>query len=288
MKKFVIALLASALLCLGVFALAGCGGGGGNDPAPAPAPAPSGDNGTAPAPTETYTLIVGFDADYPPYGFMAADGSYTGFDLDLAAEVCKSNGWEFKATPIDWNSKDALLNSGTINCIWNGFTYEDREDKYAWSAPYINNSQVVVVKATNTSIKDLNDLAGKNVLTQADSAALTVLQGDKADLTATFAKLETIGDYNNAFLQLQSGLVDAVACDASIAAYQMAANKDMYYVLPTELSSEHYAVGFKLGDDAHAAQVTKTLKEMYADGTVAQIAKKYEEYGLDINLWCLQ
>lgn len=88
-------------------------------------------------------------------------------------------------------------------------------------------------------------------------------------------------------MQLESGMVDAVACDLSIAAYQMSAKPDAFIQLDESLSSEHYAVGFKLGDDAIAQIVTDTLLEMYDDGTVAQICEKYASYGVDISNWVL-
>ena len=65
------------------------------------------------------TLVVGFDAEYPPYGYMDDNGDYTGFDLELAEAVCQIEGWELVKTPIDWDSKDMELNSGNIDCIWN-------------------------------------------------------------------------------------------------------------------------------------------------------------------------
>ena len=133
------------------------------------------------------------------------------------------------------------------------------------------------------------DLAGKTVMTQVDSAALDVLEGDAADLAATFAggAPQTISDYNNAFMQLESGMVDAVACDLSIANYQMSAKPDTYTIIDT-LSSEHYAVGFKQGDEDLAATVTATLKAMYEDGTVQELCDKYAEYGLSFDNWVLK
>ena len=93
------------------------------------------------------TLIVGFDASFPPYGYKDDSGEYVGFDLDLAQEVCDRNDWKLVKQPIDWDSKDAELNSETIDCIWNGFTMNGREDDYTWSDPYIDNKQVVVVRS---------------------------------------------------------------------------------------------------------------------------------------------
>lgn len=234
------------------------------------------------------TLIVGFDAAYPPYGFVADDGSYTGFDLDLAQAVCEMEGWEFKAEPIDWDAKDALLGAGTINCIWNGFTIEGREDKYSFTEPYMINAQVVVTKK-DAGIAALADLKDKIVLTQKGSAALEVLQGDKKDVADTFKELQTIADYNNAFMQLESGAVDAVACDLSIAAFQMAAKPDAFTQLEETLSEEHYGVGFLLGDEgaALADKITEDLRKLNDEGKVKELCEKYAEQGMAYENWVL-
>ena len=265
--------------------LAGCSTGGTATGSAGAGSAPaSGDDTSAVA---TGTLIVGFDQSYPPYGFVSDDGEYTGFDLDLAQAVADREGWDVQLEAIDWDAKDALLGSGAINCIWNGFTMEGREDDYTFSEPYMLNGQVVVVRA-DSGIASLDDLAGKAVITQVDSAALDVLEGDQASLTATFATLETIGEYNTAFMQLESGAVDAVACDLSIAEYQMAANEGAYAQLPEMLSEEHYAVGFKKGDDATAEAVNEALRALVEDGTVQELCDKYAEYGLSFENWVLE
>ena len=215
---------------------------------------------------------------------MGDDGEYTGFDLDLARAVADELDWEVQLEAIDWEAKDALMDSGAINCIWNGFTMEGREDDYTFSDPYMLNAQVIVVRA-DSGISDRAGLAGKTVVTQADSAAEKVLAEDAADLAATFASLETIGEYNTAFMQLESGAVDAVACDLSIARYQMSAKPDAYLMLDEYLSEENYAVGFKKGDTATAKKVTEALKKLYEDGTVEQIAAKYADQGLTMDNW---
>lgn len=268
--------------------LAGCGGkvSTSSDAASGADASASSDDKSASA---TKKLIVGFDSAYPPYGYVGDDGSYTGFDLELAQEVGKRVGWEVQLEPIDWDAKDTLMNSGAINCIWNGFTIEGRENDYTFSEPYMLNAQVVVVKK-GSGISDLAGLAGKAVITQTDSAAYDVLAGEdaaQADVAATFASLETIGDYNTAFMQLETGAVDAVACDLSIAAYQLAAKPDAYEQLSEQLSSEHYAVGFKKGDEATATQVTDTLKAMDKDGFVKDLCEKYADQGMDYANWCL-
>ena len=241
--------------------------------------------------TETVKFIVGFDAEYPPYGFKDADGSYTGFDLDLAKAVCEMNGWEFEAKPIDWDAKDLELDSGNITCIWNGFTYEGREDQYAWSAQYMLNEQVFVV-AADSEITGYENMGGKKVVTQAGSAAYDLLtdaeEHEAMEDMFDGGKVATVPDYNTAFMQLESGAVDVVACDLSIAQYQMSQNPDKYVMLEEPLNSEHYAVGFKLGEDEMAQIVTDSLKKLYEDGTVQELIDKYAEYGMDINNWVLK
>ena len=165
------------------------------------------------------TFTVGFDAEYPPYGYMDDNGEYTGFDLELAEAVCELEGWELVKKPINWDSKDMELNSGSIDCIWNGFTMNGREDDYTFSVPYVDNSQVIVV-SEKSGIETLNDLAGKVVGVQAASAALELLQseekGGQKALADTFASLNEFADYNTAFTELQAGALDALAIDIGV------------------------------------------------------------------------
>lgn len=224
-------------------------------------------------------LIVGFDAEFPPYGYKDDNGEYVGFDLDLAQEVCNRNGWTLKKQPIDWNSKDMELNSGSIDCIWNGFTMNGRESEYTWSTPYVDNSQVVIVKS-DSGISELENLAGKIVAVQADSSALAALEGEDASednqaLRATFADLQQVGDYNSAFLNLESGAVDAICMDIGVANYEISSRGDKFIMLKDRISSEEYGIGFKLGNTELRDEVQTALLEMLADGTFDEIAEKW-------------
>ena len=226
------------------------------------------------------TLIVGFDQEFPPMGFMAEDGSYVGFDLDLAQEAASRLGLEYQAQPIAWDSKDMELESRNIDCIWNGFTITGREDDYEWTEPYMDNAQVFVVNG-DSGIETLADLAGKVVECQADSSALAALNED-AELTATFAQLLTTADYNSALMDLEQGAVDAVAMDVIVARYQIQQREANFVVLDETLSSEAYAVGFKKGNTELRDQVQGALEEMAADGTMAEISEKW--FGEDLTV----
>lgn len=224
-------------------------------------------------------FIVGFDAEYPPYGYKDDNGEYVGFDLDLAQEVCARNGWELVKQPIDWDSKDMELNSGSIDCIWNGFTMTGREDDYTWSKPYVDNSIVVVVKE-GSGIEKKEDLAGKVVAVQADSSGLAALTDEEDNeenlkLAASFSDLQQVADYNTAFMNLEAGAVDAIVVDIGVADYQLE-SRTGFAMLDDKIRTEQYAVGFKIGNEELRDQVQSTLDEMVKDGTFDDIAKKWD------------
>lgn len=225
---------------------------------------------------EKQKFIVGFDAAFPPYGYQDENGEYVGFDLDLAAEVCSRNDWELVKQPIDWDTKDMELNSGTISCIWNGFTMNGREDEYAWTDPYVDNSQVFVVKS-DSGIASFADLVGKSVAVQTDSSAEAALkEDDNKDLLDSFKELVVVADYNTAFMNLDSDAVNAIAMDIGVAKYQMESRDGSYTILDDVLSAEQYAVGFAKSNTELRDKVQKTLNDMRDDGTFQKIAEKWD------------
>ena len=237
------------------------------------------DDTTTAASENKSTFTVGFDQDFPPMGFVGDDGEFTGFDLELAAEVAKRMGKEIKYQPIAWDAKDMELTSGNIDCIWNGFSIQGREDKYTWSKPYMKNDQVFVVKS-DSSIDSIEDLAGKTVEVQTDSSAEAALK-ENTELANTFGKLQTVADYNTGFMDLEMGGVDAIAMDSVVANYQITKRGgNGFTVLDTPLSSEEYGIGFKLGNETLRNEVQKALEDMKADGTMKTVSEKW--FGKDV------
>ena len=292
MKKRLISIALASVMAL---SLAGCGGSAGGTTTEADTSAPadttaqaSSEDTTAADDTSTEaaktaadaggTLIVGFDQDFPPMGFIGNDGEFTGFDLELAQEVAKRLGLEYKPQPIAWDAKDMELEAGNIDCIWNGFTMTGREDDYAWTEAYMANTQVFVV-AKDSGIASQADLAGKVVECQVDSSAEAALK-EVPDLTATFKDLLTTADYNTAFMELEQGAVDAIAMDVIVAGYQIQQRNADFVILDDSLSAEEYGVGFKKDNTELRDKVQKTLEEMAADGTLKGISEKW--FGEDV------
>lgn len=253
MKKRMLAIMMSALVAAGI-----CSGV------------------TVYADADSKTLTVGFDAEYPPFGYMDESGEYVGFDLDVAQKVCDNLGWELVKKPINWDSKDMELNSGNIDCIWNGFTINGREDDYTWSDPYLNNEQVMVV-TSDSGIETLADLAGKNVVVQAASAALDALNSeDNKELTDSFASLTENPDYNTAFMNIDSGAADAVAVDIGVAKYQLAQREEgKYKILDEPIQSEQYSIGFAKGNEELRDTVWTEVMKLYDEGEIDKLAEQY-------------
>lgn len=281
MKKKMALLLAAALTMTTI--LTGCDGGNeenADKQSDVTAEDAKEENTSGDSVSEGGTVFtVGFDAEYPPYGYMDENGEYTGFDLELAQAVCDLEGWELVKKPINWDSKDMELNSGSIDCIWNGFTMNGREDDYTFSDSYVDNSQVIVV-AEDSGIDTLDALAGKVVGVQAASAALELLQseeeGGQKALADTFGSLNEFADYNTAFTELQAGALDALAIDIGVAKYQIKSRGDGYKIVDETLNTEQYAVAFKKGNQELCDKINADLQKLTDDGTVAELAEKYE------------
>ena len=278
MKKKMALLLAAALTMTTI--LTGCGGGNEeNADKQSDVTAEDAKEENASVSEGGTVFTVGFDAEYPPYGYMDENGEYTGFDLELAQAVCDLEGWELVKKPINWDSKDMELNSGSIDCIWNGFTMNGREDDYTFSDSYVDNSQVIVV-AEDSGIDTLDALTGKVVGVQAASAALELLQseeeGGQKALADTFGSLNEFADYNTAFTELQAGALDALAIDIGVAKYQIKSRGDGYKIVDETLNTEQYAVAFKKGNQELCDKINADLQKLTDDGTVAELAEKYE------------
>ena len=210
-------------------------------------------------------------------GAKSTTGSAAADTEAAGTETAGTEAAGTQTTPIDWDAKNMELNSGAIDCIWNGFTLNGREDDYTWTPAYINNTQVFAVNK-NSGITKAADLAGKNVLVQADSSALAALQDEEnTDIKAladSFGSLTQVPDYESALMELEAGSADAVAMDEGVALTKQAQN-DNIVILDDVISQEQYGIAFKKGNDELRDQVWSTLVEMEKDGTVDKIAAKY-------------
>lgn len=224
-------------------------------------------------------LIVGFDASFPPMGFKDDNGEYSGFDIELAKKVANKLDMDIKLQPIDWASKDAELNSGNINAIWNGFTKNGRENDYTFSDSYMKNRQVVVVNK-NSDIVTLKDLEEKKLELQDGSTAAEALEKSEK-FKKSLGDIKKVPENLTALNDLGQGSTDAVLMDEVVARYNIKKGRE-FKVLNESISDEEYAVGFKLGNDELKDKVNRALKELSQDGVLKELSEKW--MGEDITL----
>ena len=226
-------------------------------------------------------FVLGLDDAFPPLGFRDDANNIVGYDIDLAAEVCKRLGVELKCQPIDWAAKEQELNTGNIDCIWNGFTMTpEREAALSFTKPYLYNAQVVIVRS-DAGIASLADLAGKKIGLQAGSSAADAVEANP-NFKATLDEVVEFKDNLTALMDLEIGGVDGVVMDMVVGNYSIMTTGKNFVALSENLSSEKYGIGFRKKDVKLRDEVQKILEEMAADGTVAAISAKW--FGSDISV----
>ncbi|HYD39412.1 MAG TPA: amino acid ABC transporter substrate-binding protein [Anaeromyxobacter sp.] len=226
-------------------------------------------------------LVMGLDDAFPPMGFRNEDNEIVGYDVDLAKEVAKRLGVTLVPQPIDWNAKEQELNTGAIDCIWNGFTItEQRKQAVLFTKPYLKNAQVVVVKK-GSPFTTLASLKGKKVGLQAGSSAAGALEGAK-EFRASLKQVVEFKDNLTALMDLEVGGVDAVVMDLILANDNIKRSGKPYVVLKESLAPEVFGVGFRKNDVALRDAVQATLEAMAKDGTIAKLSTKW--FGSDISV----
>lgn len=222
-------------------------------------------------------LVLGLDAGFPPMGFTDESGEIVGFDIDVGEEVCNRLGIELVPYPMDWDEKEELLNSGTIDCIWNGMSVTSaRAQSMNLSDPYMKNEMIFVVPGAS-EIRTMSDLSGKTVGVQNGSTAQEMIEA--SDL---YDDLNVILVEDNVTLlkDLSQGNADAAFLDSVFAYYYISKTDGNYFVLPGSLGEEDYAIGFRKGDGTLRNRVQEIIYEMNSDGTLSEISEKW--FGSDI------
>ena len=266
-RRLLLALTASTAL------LWGCGKT--DAPAPASAPAePAAPAAAAPAPALPSKIVIGLDDNFPPMGFRDDKNELVGFDVDMAREAAKRLGVEVEFKPIDWNAKEAELNGKRVDALWNGLTItEERKQNIAFTAPYMENHQIIVVPA-GSSIKAKTDLAGKVVGAQDGSSAVDAVKKEEA-VFKSLKEFKTFGDNVTALMDLSAGRLEAVVVDEVVGRYYVAKKPDQYVVLEENFGTEDYGVGVRKDDAELLGKLDKALGEMKADGAAAKIAEQW-------------
>ena len=219
-------------------------------------------------------IIVGSD-DYPPFNYIDADGESTGIDVELATEAFARMGYQAEFSYINWEEKKQLVESGEIDCIWDCFTMEGREDQYQWAGPYMFSYQVVAVRP-DSDIYTLQDLAGKTVAVQSTTKPDEIFSNPEIYGAPKVKELFSLANRELLYTFLSKGYADAISAhETSIKQYMKDYNLE-YRFLEEPLLTAGLGVAFAKEDDRGLAQqLEQVLQEMKEDGTTARIISKY-------------
>ena len=230
------------------------------------------------------SITVGFDNTFVPMGFEEKNGDYAGFDIELAQYVSKKLGITVHFQPIDWDMKETELQNGTIDAIWNGYSATDeRREKVAFTIPYMQNSQILVVKKTS-GIHSVEDMKGKVLGAQNGSSGMLDFE-EHPEVLKNRVKGGDADQYqsvNEAIIDLKNDRIDALLIDRVYADYYLTTEgiADEYDTIPSGFESESFAVGVRPADKKLLEALNQAFKELYQEGIFQQISQKW--FGEDV------
>ena len=230
------------------------------------------------------SITVGFDNTFVPMGFEEKNGNYAGFDIELAKYVSKKLGITVHFQPIDWDMKETELQNGTIDAIWNGYSATDeRREKVAFTIPYMQNTQVLVVKKTS-GIHSVEDMTGKVLGAQNGSSGMLDFE-EHPEVLKNRVKGGDADQYqsvNEAIIDLRNDRIDALLIDRVYADYYLTTEGivDEYDTIPSGFESESFAVGVRPADKKLLEALNQAFKELYQEGIFQQISQKW--FGEDV------
>ena len=220
------------------------------------------------------SFVVGLDDSFPPIGFRNENNEIVGFDIDLAKAVSEELGMEVKFQPISWASKEQELNSGNIDCIWNGFAYnEERAATMTLSDPYIQGENYFILK-NGSKVTSQEELIGKKIGVQTGS-----IQAQDLEKSEFGKQVEIIqyGDNLTAFMDLETEGIDALFCSNIIGNYLITSkNKDYETVSSENITvSKGSVIAFKQGNTELKDEIQNALKKLDEEGKLEEISNKW-------------
>ncbi len=256
MKKKLLVIGMIIVMALGIFGITGCGG---SDES-----------------ADQETLVVGLDDTFAPMGFRDEDGNIVGFDVDLANAVGEELGMDVEFQPIDWNAKEMELESGNIDCVWNGMSITpERKENMSLSDKYLNNKIVLMTLADSSiDVTSAEQLADLEIGTQVDSSALEMLKSNEA-YESFKDNINEYDTYDTAIMDLKAGRVDVIAVDQVLGEYTNNNLGGDMKECTYSLGDDYYVIGFAKENTELRDKVNEAIGTLNENGKAAEISEKW-------------
>lgn len=218
-------------------------------------------------------LVIGVDDTFAPMGFRDEKNELVGFDIDLANAMAEKMDIEIEFQPIDWAMKETELNGKNIDMIWNGYTItEKRKEQVAFTEPYLENRQIIVVLADST-IQTKDDLKGITLSVQKESSALEAVLAEETVASSLKDGKPVEFDTNiDCFMDLEAKRSEAIVCDEVLARYVIKQRgEDKYRILEDNFGTEEYGIGVRKEDTELLEKLNDALAECIQDGTYDEV-----------------
>lgn len=221
-------------------------------------------------------IIIGSDIQ-PPFNYVDSDGNPTGIDVELATEAFRRMGYKAVFVNINWDDKQELLSSHTIDCVWGSFSMNGREDKYRWAGPYMK-SRIVIAVNKDSDIYTIEDLWDKTVAVQAASKPEEMFLNMADSKIPRIRSLLSMKNRELTYPMLSKGYADALAVNEVIINQYMKDYNMQFRILEESLDKVGLGVAFDKNDTRGIdRRLTDILINMHDDGTEKEILEKYVE-----------
>ena len=220
---------------------------------------------------ERGTFVLGLDDSFPPLGYRDKNNEIIGYDIDLAKEVAKRLGVNFKAQPIDWDAKEMELETGKIDCIWNGFTItEERKKQVDFTIEYTTSNQVVVVKK-DSNITNLNDIKDKRISVQLGTVADQYVTKNYKNV-----KVNRLKKFLIAAEDVKNNKSDCIVMDALPAKELVKSNPELK-ILDGVLFQDKYGMAVKKGNQELLNTINQVLERLISEGKIEEYMIQFSE-----------
>ena len=226
----------------------------------------------APAHAQDRELVVGSSATYRPFAFENPNKEIVGYDIDIIKAIAQKAGLKVKIVNTPWTGIFAALNNGDVDIVISGVTINDkRKQSYDFSAPYFEARQLIAVPVGSTA-KGLKDLAGKKI------AVVNASTGDDTasrEFGKTNPDIRRFENTPTIISELANGGVDAAIGDNGVIAFRVQEHKNLKTVDDPSFPKEDFGIVVKQGNKALLDKINAGLAAVKADGSYAQIHKKW-------------